>query len=138
MWLMPRAVQGIKDIAKIYVKQPHKAEAGATNLSTKLAFELDLHGLVRCTSVVQNHKIEVEEAPKAAPKADADPKAVPKADTEMADASASVPGEMEAAAAENGDASNMDAEVVAPVDGDVANAPKPVKKVKKVSCEGSP
>lgn len=110
-------MQGKEGIYKFEVTQPHKAPEGATNVSTKVSFELDLHGLVRCNGVVHNHKIEVEE-PVTEPAA-----AKPAEDVEMKDAPAEG---APAAAGENGDASNMDA------DDSAAEAPKTVKKVKKV------
>ena len=141
-------LQSVREIAKFTVTQPHKAPPEATNLSTKVAFELNLHGLVQCASVVHNHKIEVEEpapAPAAAPVPKADPAAAPKTvDAEMADANAP-PAEAPATAeggadgaadapmdtsagAENGDASNVEAPpaVAEP------EPPKMVKKTKKV------
>ena len=131
-------LQGKNGISKYVVTQPHKAPEGATNLSTKVSFELDVHGLVRCNGVVQNHKIEVEEpAPvevKPVEAKPAEPAAAP-ADSEMKDAAAGVDGTeapAEAAAPEapggeeNGDASNMDAQDTVP------EPPKMIKKVKKV------
>ena len=124
-------MQGKEGISKYTVTQPHKAPEGATNLSTKVSFELDLHGLVRCNGVVQNHKIEVEEpAPVEAKPAEAKPAeaAAAPADAEMKDAAAGADGaEAPAAAeAENGDASNMEAQDTAP------EPPKMIKKTKKV------
>lgn len=146
----------MREIAKINVTQAHKAPQDATSLSTKLQFELDLHGLVRCTSVVQNHKIEVEEPAAAPPAASAAKEEAPKAadappggDSEMADATAAGGegatdgngldgGDAKAAAAaatgdaegaENGDASNMDTEAAPPAESEPT---KTVKKTKKV------
>jgi hypothetical protein len=140
-------VQSVREIAKFSVTQPHKAPPEATNLSTKLAFELDLHGLVRCTSVVQNHKLEVEvEEPAPAPAAKSQAKGAaeaPKADAEMADgdsaaaaaaAEGSGAGE-EKAGGENGDAANaMEAEDAAAEPAQELEPPKPklVTKNKKV------
>jgi hypothetical protein len=112
-------LQSSKEIADFYVTVPHKVPEGATNASCKVSFELDLHGLVRCTQATHCHKIEVEE-PAAAVKTDT---------TAEGGAAANAEGE-------NGDASNMDTDppVGPPAPEDAKSAV--TKKQKKV-CHSS-
>lgn len=119
-------LQASREIAEFNVTVPHKVPEGATSVSCKVAFELDLHGLVRCTQATHCHKIEVTEeppAPAAAPKADA---AVP-----MEGATEEEGGKIEG---ENGDASNMDTDAPVGPPKPEAAKPAPVKKQKKVWC----
>ena len=120
-----RVLQASRNIADFKVTVPHKVPEGATSVSCKVSFELDLHGLVRCTQATHCHKIEVTEDPPA-------PAAAPKADA-AAPADASAAGEGAAKAeGENGDASNMDTDApVGPPKPEDAK-PAPVKKLKKV------
>jgi hypothetical protein len=110
-------MQGPRHIADFKVTAAHKAPEGASSLSCKVSFELDLHGLVRCTNAVHCHKIDVEEAAPA-------PAAAPK-EGDAAAASDGPKGE-----AENGDVSNMETDTAAAGD----DKPGTVKKQKKV-CE---
>lgn len=122
-------LQGSREIADFNVTVPHKHPENATNVSCKVSFELDLHGLVRCTQATHCHKIEVvEEAPAAAtaPKADA---------AALAEGAVKTEGEPAVKIdGENGDASNMDTDppVGPPVPEDVK--PTASKKQKKVCC----
>lgn len=118
-------LQASRDIADFKVTVPHKVPEGATSVSCKVSFELDLHGLVRCTQATHCHKIEVTEDPPA-------PAAAPKADA-AAPVDTSATGEGAAKAeGENGDASNMDTDApVGPPKPEDAK-PAPVKKLKKV------
>jgi hypothetical protein len=69
-------VQTDRKIAEIAIKSGSNAPAEATSQSCHVSFELDLHGLLRCTGAVHNHKIKEEvvvpaPAPAAAPAAPA-------------------------------------------------------------------
>lgn len=55
-------MQASREIATFNITEPHKAPDGATSLSCKVSFELDLHGLVRCVQALHCHKVEVEDA----------------------------------------------------------------------------
>lgn len=123
----------MRGVAKFAVTDSFQVPDGASSVSTKLAFELDLNGLVRCTAATHHCKVETVEAP-APPAAEA-AKAGDKPDaasvgdtvmTEEAEDGGSAPGEVATSEkGENGDASNMETD--AP-----PKAQKQTKKVKKV------
>jgi hypothetical protein len=105
------------------VTSSHKAPADAVNLSCKLAFELDLHGLVRCTSATHNHKVEIEEPAPVETPAKASLGSASKEDAKAASKSADAQSSRE-----NDDASNMETE-----DASAPGAkPAMIKKTKKV------
>lgn len=54
-------MQSSKEIASFTITEPHKTPEGATSLSCKVSFELDLHGLVHCIHALHCHKVEVED-----------------------------------------------------------------------------
>lgn len=120
------SVQASREIAEFNVTVPHKVPEGATSASCKVSFELDLHGLVRCTQATHCHKVEVDEpsAPFTAPKADG---AAPAAEGAAAADGAKAEGE-------NGDASNMDADPAVGTPAPEAAKPAASKKQKKVCC----
>ena len=110
--------QGVRQLSKFAVTEAHKVPEGATSVSTKLQFELDLHGLVRCTAATHHHKVDVLEPPAEA--------AAAPADAEMAEAAA---GEAAPPAdGENGDAANMETDAAPAKE---AEKPAPARKVKK-------
>lgn len=118
-------LQGARGIANFAVADSCKAPEGATSVLTKLSFELDLNGLVRCTSATHHHRVDVVET--QAPTADAAP-AGDTAMSEGAEADNSATGEAplsESGKGENGDASNMETDAPGQVS-------KPKKKGKKV------